>query len=68
MTVAAKCTGKAGVPVVAIPAGADAAGLPFGVTVYGAPGQDYAVIHAAEAIEKVIGKRVLPDFTVANET
>lgn len=68
MTVAAKCTGKAGVPVVAIPAGADATGLPFGVTVYGAPGQDYAVIHAAEAIEKVIGKRVLPDFTVANET
>ena len=68
MTVAAKCTGKAGVPVVAIPAGADAAGLPFGVTVYGAPGQDYAVIYAAEAIEKVIGKRVLPDFTVANET
>ncbi|ANG93837.1 hypothetical protein LZP96_18625 [Enterobacteriaceae bacterium 155047] len=63
MTVAAKCTGKAGVPVVAIPAGADADGLPFGVTVYGAPGDDYAVIYAAKAIEKEIGKRLLPTFT-----
>ena len=66
MTVAAKCTGKAGVPVVAIPAGLDSAGLPFGVTVYGAPGHDYAVISAAKAIENVIGKRVLAHFNVTN--
>lgn len=58
MTVAAKCTGKAGVPVLAIPTGVDAAGLPFGITLYSAPGHDYTVINAASAIESVIGKRV----------
>lgn len=65
MTVAAKCTGKAGVPVVAIPAGADTEGVPFGVTVYGAPGDDLAVLYAAQAIERVIGQRVLPNAWLA---
>lgn len=60
MTVAAKCTGKAGVPVIALPVGSDAEGLPFGVTVYAAPGHDYAVIEAAKAIESLVGKRLLP--------
>lgn len=63
MSAAAKCTGKAGAPVVAIPAGADSAGLPFGVTVYAAPGQDAAILQAAMVIESVIGQRLMPAIT-----
>lgn len=55
MTAAAKCTGKAGAPVAAIPAGRDGEGQPFGVTVYAAPGHDQAVLGAAAAIEAAIG-------------
>ena len=62
MSAAAKCTGKAGAPVVAIAAGEDAEGLPFGVTLYAAPGQDRGVLQAAIAVESVIGKRLLPAF------
>lgn len=58
MAAAAKCTGKAGAPVVALPAGQDAEGMPFGVTVFSAPGADRAVLRAALAIEQVIGKRI----------
>jgi len=47
MSAGAKCTGKAGAPVVAIPAGQDAEGLPFGVTVFAAPGDDERVLEAA---------------------
>jgi amidase len=60
MTAAAKCTGKAGAPVVAIPAGADATGAPFGITVFSAPGEDRALLRAAAAIERVIAKRIEP--------
>ncbi|MDR7342044.1 amidase [Pantoea alhagi] len=63
MAAAAKCTGKAGAPVAAIPAGEDADGLPFGITLYSAPGHDRSVLLAAKAIEKAVGKRVLPVFT-----
>ncbi|UIL55021.1 MULTISPECIES: amidase family protein [Pantoea] len=62
LSAAAKCTGKAGAPVVAIPAGADAEGLPFGITLYGAPGQDADILQAAIAVESVIGKRLMPAF------
>lgn len=62
MSAAAKCTGKAGAPVVAIPVGQDAEGLPFGVTVFSAPGHDRAVLKVADAIERVIGKRLEPTF------
>lgn len=58
MAAAAKCTGKAGAPVVAIPVGQDAEGMPFGVTVFAAPGDDAAVLRAAAAIDSVIGKRI----------
>lgn len=60
MTAAAKCTGKAGAPVVAIPAGLDAEGQPFGVTVFAEPGQDAALLAAAVEIEQVIGRRIEP--------
>lgn len=60
MAVAARCTGKAGAPVVAVPVGQDETGLPFGVTVFAAPGSDELVLAAAAAIERVIGRRMLP--------
>lgn len=62
MSAAAKCTGKAGAPVVAVPVGQDAEGLPFGVTVFSAPGHDRTVLQVAGAIEHVIGKRLEPTF------
>jgi amidase len=62
MTAAAKCTGKAGAPVVAIPVGADRAGNPFGVTVLAQPGQDFALLRAALEIEQVIGRRIDPNL------
>jgi amidase len=66
MSAAAKCTGKAGAPVVAVPVGEDAEGLPFGITVFAAPGDDAVVLRAAAAIEKVIGRRIEPELgTVA---
>ena len=60
MSAAAKCTGKAGAPVIAIPAGLDADGLPFGVTVFAAPGQDARVLQAALLVERVAGGRITP--------
>lgn len=60
MAAAAKCTGKAGAPVVAIPVGQDEDGQPFGITLFAAPGDDYAVLEAAKVVESVIGKRVEP--------
>lgn len=62
MTAAAKCTGKAGAPVVAIPVGTDRAGNPFGVTVLAQPGQDFALLRAALEIEQVIGQRIEPNL------
>jgi amidase len=58
MAAAAKCTGKAGAPVVAIPAGQDEDGQPFGVTVFAMPGADRAVLEAAAAIERVVAPPV----------
>ncbi|WP_338763225.1 amidase family protein [Massilia sp. METH4] len=51
MAVAAKCTGKAGAPVVAIPAGRDEDDQPFGVTVFAEPGSDDLLLDVAAAIE-----------------
>lgn len=62
MSAAAKCTGKAGAPVIAIPAGADAGGRPFGVTVFAAPGQDALVLQAGALVESVAGARVTPGY------
>lgn len=55
---AAKCTGKAGAPVVAIPVGQDAQGLPFGVTLFCAPGEDLKLIEAAQAVEVALRHNV----------
>lgn len=62
MTAAAKCTGKAGAPVIAIPAGRDACGLPFGVTLFAMRGTDTQLLGIASAVEQVIGERVMPDL------
>ena len=60
MSAAAKCTGKAGAPVLAIPLGTDAGGLPFGVTVFSRPGEDEMVLRVGEGIERLIGRRAQP--------
>jgi amidase len=60
MGAAAKCTGKAGSPVVAIPAGLDTKAAPFGVTVYGQMGDDRRLLAIAAAIEGEIGDRREP--------
>jgi amidase len=67
MTAAAKCTGKAGAPVVAIPVGQDKEGQPFGITVFGMPGEDGAVLEAAIAIERVVGRRIAPDAMASSK-
>lgn len=60
MGAAAKCTGKAGAPVLAIPVGVDAKGLPFGVTLFASNGQDATVLEVGETVAKIIGQRVVP--------
>ena len=60
MGAAAKCTGKAGAPVVALPAGLDAAGAPFGVTLFTSFRNDMRLLKVAEAVEHVVGERRLP--------
>ncbi len=62
MGAAAKCTGKAGAPVIAIPAGRDSTGIPFGVSVFGSVGSDARLLKIALAIEAVIGERQTPDI------
>lgn len=60
MGAAAKCTGKAGAPVVAIPCGLDKNGVPFGITVFAGLGSDAKLLAAAGAIEQAVGDRRLP--------
>jgi amidase len=60
MGAAAKCTGKAGAPVVAIPCGLDAEGAPFGVTLFAPWGSDWRLIAASRAIESIVGERCIP--------
>jgi amidase len=60
MSAAAKCTGKAGAPVLAIPVGRDAKGAPFGVTLFTSLGKDAALLEAGAAIAAIIGDRVAP--------
>lgn len=62
MGAAAKCTGKAGAPVVAIPAGVDSAGMPFGVSVFASAGADSRLLAIAAGIERAIGERLIPAF------
>jgi amidase len=62
MGAAAKFTGKAGAPVVAIPAGTDSAGLPFGISVFASAGDDAPLLAIAAGIERIIGERAIPAF------
>lgn len=57
---AAKCTGKAGSPVIAIPAGLDAKGTPFGITLYSRTCDDRRLLAIAAAMEREIGDRREP--------
>ncbi len=60
MSSAAKWTGKAGAPVVALPAGADADGQPFGVTLFARRFEDAKLISIATRVEKIIAQRLRP--------
>jgi amidase len=60
MGAAAKTTGKAGAPVVAIPCGLDKNGVPFGITVFAGIGSDARLLAIAGAIERAVGERRLP--------
>lgn len=60
MGAAAKCTGKAGAPTLAIPVGLAADGTPFGITLYARWGDDEAVLAAGALVEAYIGDRRLP--------
>jgi amidase len=57
---AAKCTGKAGAPAIAVPADLDASGTPFGVVLFTSVGNDRRLIAIAAAVERVIGDRCMP--------
>lgn len=60
MGAVAKCTGKAGGPVLAIPVGAAPSGAPFGVTLIGRCGDDRRLLALGGAIARIIGERTLP--------
>lgn len=60
MGAAAKWTGKAGAPVVTIPAGLDATGVPFGVSLFASLNDDARLLAIAARIEAVIGARQMP--------
>ncbi len=60
MGAAAKATGKAGAPVVAIPAGLGASGTPFGITLFGVPGSDARLLAIGQAIDHALDGRRLP--------
>lgn len=60
MGCAAKCTGKAGAPTLAIPVGLDKDGVPFGVTLYTSFGHDASLLAAGRLVESVLGDRRLP--------
>jgi len=60
MSSAAKWTGKAGAPVIALPAGSDAHGHPFGVTLLARRFEDAKLIFIAARVEKIIAQRLRP--------
>ena len=60
MGAAAKCTGKAGAPVLAIPAGMGPAGTPFGITLFCNPGGDAKLLAIGNAVERALDGRQLP--------
>jgi amidase len=60
MGAAAKCTGKAGAPSFAIPAGLDASGAPFGVTLITSRGGDRRLLDIGTTIAGIIGDSHAP--------
>jgi len=60
MSAAAKCTGKAGAPVLAIPVGSGANGAPFGVTLFTSIGCDADLLAIGAAVAAIIGQRITP--------
>lgn len=60
MSAAAKCTGKAGAPVLAIPVADDSKGAPFGVTLFASLGADAALLEIGAAVAAIIGQRIMP--------
>ena len=60
MGAAAKCTGKAGAPVLAIPAGLGPTGLPFGVTLFTSLGGDAKLLAAGATVAAAIAERPVP--------
>jgi amidase len=60
MGAAAKCTGKAGAPVLAIPASISASGTPFGITLFCNPGDDAKLLAIGNAVERVLDGRQFP--------
>jgi amidase len=60
MGAAAKATGKAGTPVVALPVGVAPSGIPFGVTLLAGAGADFRLLALAAVIEQTIGERLIP--------
>jgi amidase len=62
MGAAAKCTGKAGAPVVSIPVGIDCTGVAFGITLFGAVGSDASFLAIAVEIDRLIGHRLIPNI------
>jgi amidase len=60
MGAAAKYTGKAGAPAIALPAGMGTDGTPFGVTLFCAPGGDARLLAIASGVEAALGTRLLP--------
>ena len=62
MGTGAKASGKAGTPVVAIPAGALPDGTPFGVTLLGALGDDAHLLALAAAVEATVDGRRFPEM------
>jgi amidase len=58
----AKCTGKAGSPVAAIPIGITAEGVPFGITLVSKVGDDRKLLAIASAVERAVGNRRLPEL------
>jgi amidase len=61
MGAAAKCTGKAGYPVLAIPAGKDSAGMPFGITLTSGYAQDEHLLGIGRTVAHIVGQRLVPD-------
>jgi amidase len=62
MGCAAKCTGKAGAPTLAIPVGLDPQGTPFGVTLYSRRGGDRQLFSVGALIEQAIADRRAPQL------